>query len=191
MWIMVAGPYSSGNASPEERCANLRALNEAALAVFRKGHVPVVGVNLALPLIEAAGSDSHEAIMMPISLAVAARCDAVLRIGGSSRGADEEVEKIRSRGGTVYSSVKEVPATTTDSEVPMVDSSHIGFWAEGPARLREGLAERRSQIDTLAKRLRGAFSASERKAVEDELREVISEYEPTEEEMKQCIHLLR
>ena len=108
-WIMVAGPYTSGAASLEDRADNLKRLNEAAVAVFRKGHVPLIGVNLALPMIESAGEGSFDEIMMPVSLAVADRCDAVLRVGGESAGADEEVERIRARGGIVYRSVSEVP----------------------------------------------------------------------------------
>ena len=48
--------------------------------------------------------------MMPLSLALADRCDAVLRIGGDSAGADQEVERIRGRGGAVYRGVDEIPA---------------------------------------------------------------------------------
>jgi len=66
MWIMVAGPYRSGAADAAARAANLRTLNEAALVVFRRGHVPVIGVNLALPIIEAAGADCFDEIMMPL-----------------------------------------------------------------------------------------------------------------------------
>lgn len=88
---------------------NLANLNRAAYELFRKGHVPVVGVNCALPLIAAAESDAYESIMMPLSLAMADRCDAVLRLGGFCPGADEEVERIRSRGGVAYYSVAEVP----------------------------------------------------------------------------------
>ncbi len=84
-------------------------MNEVAFAIYRKGHIPIVGVNLALPLIEIAGDDSYEEITMPLSLAAASRCDAVLRIGGPSSGADEEVERIRKAGGAVYSSLSEVP----------------------------------------------------------------------------------
>jgi len=47
--------------------------------------------------------------MMPLSLAAADRCDAVLRIGGPSTGADQEVERIRARGGAVYRSIDELP----------------------------------------------------------------------------------
>jgi molybdopterin biosynthesis enzyme len=47
--------------------------------------------------------------MMPLSLAAAERCDAVLRIGGASTGADQEVERIQARGGKVFYSVEELP----------------------------------------------------------------------------------
>ena len=92
MWIMIAGPYSAGAKTHADREANLLALNRAAYRVFCRGHVPVIGVNLALPVIQAAGPQMYEAIMMPLSLALADRCDAILRIGGLSRGADDEVE---------------------------------------------------------------------------------------------------
>jgi len=108
-WIMIAGPYSSGGASSEQRVQNLRALNKIALLVLRKGHVPIIGVNLALPMIEVAGPECFDEIMMPVSLAIADRCDAVLRVGGTSAGADEELERIRSAGGDVYLDVSEVP----------------------------------------------------------------------------------
>lgn len=110
MWVMVAGPYSSGAATEAEREANLRAMNEAALAVFERGHVPVIGVNNALPLIRVAGAGSFERIMMPVSLALAERCDACLRIGGASRGADQEAERFRAAGKPVYRSPGEIPA---------------------------------------------------------------------------------
>jgi len=46
----------------------LKLMNQAAYEIFQKGHVPIVGANLALPVIEAAGEDSYEEIMMPVSL---------------------------------------------------------------------------------------------------------------------------
>ena len=49
MWIMIAGPYRTGTTSDTELRRNLLALNRAAYDVFRKGHVPIIGVNLALP----------------------------------------------------------------------------------------------------------------------------------------------
>ena len=55
--ILVAGPYRSGTGDdPELIAANLRAMDEAALALFRRGHLPVTGEALALPLAALAGS---------------------------------------------------------------------------------------------------------------------------------------
>jgi hypothetical protein len=110
MWIMVCGPYTTDAEGGDGRASNLRALNEAALAVHERGHVPVVGVNAALPIIEAAGTERYDEIMMPLSLALAERCDAALRVGGPSRGADAEVDRFRERGLPVYGSVADVPA---------------------------------------------------------------------------------
>ena len=109
LWIMIAGPYLAGARTESERAANHRRLNEAAVAVFERGHVPIIGVNLALPIIEAAGRDRFEDIMMPISLAAAQRCDACLRLAGSSSGADQEVQVFRDRGLPVFLSVDEIP----------------------------------------------------------------------------------
>ena len=109
MWIMVAGPYTAGAATEEARAENLRALNRAAVAIFRMGHTPIIGVNLALPLIEVTGRQSYDEIMMPLSLAAAERCDAVLRVGGPSKGADEEVERFTSKGKPVFTRIEDVP----------------------------------------------------------------------------------
>jgi len=117
MWIMIAGPYRSGSSDSAVWAANLRRLNAAAYAVFEKGHVPIVGVNLALPVIELAGQESYDRIMQPLSLRLADRCDAVLRIDGVSRGADEEVETFRARGLPVFCSVGEVPEAGPEAPV--------------------------------------------------------------------------
>ena len=108
MWTMIAGPYTG--ADDERRARNLQLLNKAALQVWRMGHLPVIGVNMALPLIGAAGSEHYDDIMMPVSLALAERCDACLRIGGRSAGADAEVERFRAAGKPVYFRYSEVPA---------------------------------------------------------------------------------
>ena len=109
LWVMISGPYTTGAKTKTDRERNLAALNRAAYEVLRRGHVPIVGVNLALPIIDATEKDSFDEVMMPISLAVADRCDAVLRLDGASTGADEEVERIQSRGGRVYYAVEELP----------------------------------------------------------------------------------
>lgn len=105
---MVSGPYRSGSDDPAVWEKNLQAMNEAAYEVFRKGHTPLIGVNAALPVIQALGEDKYDEIMMPVSLALADKCDAVLRIGGPSKGADEEVEVFKRKGLPVYYSIEEI-----------------------------------------------------------------------------------
>ncbi len=109
MWIMVGGPYTSGAKEDRERQKNLDAMNEAALAVFEKGHIPIIGVNLALPIINVAGKSRFDEIMMSVSLAAADRCDAFLRVGGQSVGADQEQDRFIARGLPVFSSLDEIP----------------------------------------------------------------------------------
>ena len=108
MWIMIAGPYSGGAADQAARAANLRVLSRAAVEVFRRGHIPIIGVNMALPVIAEAGADAFDEMMMPISLALADRCDAILRIGGPSAGADQEVDKFEARGLPVFRDVDDI-----------------------------------------------------------------------------------
>ncbi|WP_329218765.1 hypothetical protein OG352_20455 [Streptomyces sp. NBC_01485] len=56
LMTLVAGPYRSGTGDdPVKLAAHVRAMNEAALVLFRAGHLPVTGEALALPLLEAAG----------------------------------------------------------------------------------------------------------------------------------------
>jgi len=68
----------------------------------------------ALPLIKHAGSrnigDSvFNEIFHPISRLLVARCDACLRIGGPSVGADEMVALAKQHGKAVYYSIEDVP----------------------------------------------------------------------------------
>ena len=111
MWIMIAGPYKSGAPNAEAQAANLRKLNEAAVALHRAGHVPVIGVNMALPMVEAAGGTTaaYEELMAPVSLALVERCDACLRIGGPSQGADDEVRRFEAAGKPVYRAPADLP----------------------------------------------------------------------------------
>jgi len=55
--ILVAGPYRSGtDDDPALIAKNVEAMTEAALLLFRAGHLPVMGEWFALPLIQHAGS---------------------------------------------------------------------------------------------------------------------------------------
>ncbi len=109
MWIMIAAPYTSGGADAALRATRLTEMNQAALAILRLGHVPVIGVNMALPIIAAAEGDVFDEVMMPISLALAERCDAVLRIGGESKGADQEVARFTQTGKQVFYALADIP----------------------------------------------------------------------------------
>ena len=56
--ILVAGPYRSyTNDDFTKIAANYRRMNQAALDLFRRGHTPVTGEAIALPLIEFAASE--------------------------------------------------------------------------------------------------------------------------------------
>jgi hypothetical protein len=113
--ILVAGPYRSGTGDdPEKLAANVRAMEAYALPLFRAGHIPLVGEWLALPLVALAGSRQigdapFEEIFHPIAERLLARCDAVLRMGGASKGADLMVQTAREHGLAVYHSLREVP----------------------------------------------------------------------------------
>lgn len=115
LMILVAGPYRSGtNDDPALIEANVAAMTQAALDLFRLGHLPVMGEWFALPLIEAAGStgigdDVFNEIFHPIAERVLAKCDACLRIGGQSEGADRMVEVARSLGKTVVHDIAAIP----------------------------------------------------------------------------------
>jgi hypothetical protein len=114
--VLVAGPYRSGTSDDPVRLqANVDAMNRAALAVFGAGHTPVTGEALALPLVELAGSRAvgdavFDEIFHPIARRLLAHCDAVLRIGGASAGADEMVAIARASGKPVATAVAELPA---------------------------------------------------------------------------------
>jgi hypothetical protein len=120
LMILVAGPHRSGtNDDPALIAKNVEAMTQAALQLFRAGHLPVMGEWYALPLIEFAGSKRtgdavFDEIFHPISRRLVAKCDACLRIGGASTGADEMVALARQHGKSVYFSLDDVPAAVVD-----------------------------------------------------------------------------
>jgi GDP-mannose pyrophosphatase NudK len=114
--VLVAGPYRSGTEDdPTRIAANLHAMNEVALQVYRLGHLPVLGEWYALPLMETAGSQSTgDAIFSEMfhtsAVRLLAHCDAVLRIGGPSQGADEMVRLAVESGKKVFYDTRELEA---------------------------------------------------------------------------------
>lgn len=114
MMILVAGPYRSGtNDDPALIAANVRAMNEAALQLYRAGHLPVLGEWFALPLIETAGSKAmgdeiFTEIFHPVVVRLLQHCDACLRIGGPSQGADEMVRVAQSLGQKIFYRIEDI-----------------------------------------------------------------------------------
>jgi hypothetical protein len=114
MMILIAGPYrSETNDDPVLIKKNVAAMEAFALPIFRAGHIPMLGEWLALPLVEIAGSkrigdEAFNEIFHPIAVRLLEKCDAVLRVGGASAGADEMVRVGRSLGLKIFSSLGEI-----------------------------------------------------------------------------------
>ena len=112
--ILVAGPYRSGtNDDPVLIAKNVAAMTDAALELFRAGHIPVLGEWYALPLIKHAGSTGigdavFNEIFHPIARRLVAKCDGCLRIGGASACADEMVDLTKQHRKAVYFSLAEI-----------------------------------------------------------------------------------
>ena len=115
MLILIAGPYRSGtNDEANLMQQNLDRLESVALPLFRKGHIPMIGEWVALPLINLAGSkkpgdEAWEEIQYPVAHRLLEKCDAILRLPGASKGADEDVRVATERGLKIYYSLEDVP----------------------------------------------------------------------------------
>jgi hypothetical protein len=116
MLILIAGPYRSGTGDdPAKMAGNLRRLEEASLPIFEKGHVPMIGEWAALPIWQVAGGRQvgdalYERILHPTAHRLLQHCDAVLRLPGDSKGADNDVRIAGERGIPVYFDISEIPA---------------------------------------------------------------------------------
>jgi hypothetical protein len=114
--VLIAGPYRSGtDGDPEKIARNLHALEQAALAVYRRGHTPMIGEWIALPLAREAGSvnlQDHiaEQFLYPVAERLLRHCDAVWRIDGASQGADDDVRRAVALGLPVVHSAIDLPA---------------------------------------------------------------------------------
>ena len=115
MLILIAGPYASGtDGDPELMRRNLKRLEQAAWPIFEAGHVPMIGEWVALPVLESAGASGPTdplaaQVLYPAAERLLQHCDAVLRLPGESRGADQDVAIARERGLPVYTSLGQIP----------------------------------------------------------------------------------
>ena len=113
--ILIAGPYASGTGGdPALMQRNLERLEEAAWPIFAAGHIPMIGEWVALPVLRSAGGHGPldplaTEVMYPTAQRLLQHCDAVLRLPGESRGADQDVAIARERGLPVYSTIAEIP----------------------------------------------------------------------------------
>jgi hypothetical protein len=115
LMILIAGPYRSGtNDAPDKMAVNLQELERYALPLYRAGHLPMIGEWVALPIIRVAGSAGvgdpvYQEFLYPVASRLLERCDAVLRVPGESKGADQDVAIARERGLPVFFELEEVP----------------------------------------------------------------------------------
>ena len=106
MIIGVAGPYSADTS--EKRKSNLDAMNAAAAKLLEMGHIPLIGMNAALPVIERSVITDKYKATMEISLAVISCCEGLLLIG-KSPGANKERDLILSKKLPVFYKLEDVP----------------------------------------------------------------------------------
>ncbi|CAN5441879.1 DUF4406 domain-containing protein [soil metagenome] len=114
LMILVAGPYRSGtNDNPELIEKNVQHMNKTALNIYKAGHLPVLGEWFALPLIVTAGSKEMgdkiwNELFHPVAIRLISKCDAILRIGGPSSGADEMVRIGQEKGKKIFMDINEI-----------------------------------------------------------------------------------
>jgi hypothetical protein len=115
MMILIAGPYRSGTGDdPEKMAANVQFMESFALPIFRLGHIPILGEWFALPLLHLAGSKQvgdvpFNEIFHPIAERLLQKCDAVLRVGAASKGADLIVEVAQRNGWQIFTEHEQIP----------------------------------------------------------------------------------
>ena len=107
MIIGVAGPYSAP--TEERRQQNLDNMNVAAARLIELGHVPLIGVNAALPVVNKANIEDRYKAIMDISMAVIDKCEAILIIA-ESPGANRERDHVAAKGLPVHYSLDEIPS---------------------------------------------------------------------------------
>ncbi len=113
--ILIAGPYRSGtNDDPAKMASNLQRLESVSWSLFQAGYIPMIGEWVALPIWQVAGGKTvgdalYEQILHPTAGRLLQLCDAVLRLEGESKGADNDVRLAQERGIPVYFNLNDVP----------------------------------------------------------------------------------
>lgn len=115
MKVGIAGPYSAETA--EQRKNNLDNLNKAAAHVLNLGHIPLIGINAALPVLEHYSGDNAYERVMDISLAVTDTCEALILIA-ESPGANRERDLILSKGLSVFTSIEQFELSLEHKKTP-------------------------------------------------------------------------
>jgi hypothetical protein len=107
-WLMiigVAGPYSA--VTEEGRQQNLDRLNEAAARLLELGHIPLIGMNAALPVVDKTKNTDRYKSIMDISMVVIDKCEGLLLLA-ESPGANRERDLVLGKGLPVFTSIEEV-----------------------------------------------------------------------------------
>jgi Domain of unknown function (DUF4406) len=104
MKIAVAGPYSA--LTEKERQENLDRMNRTAAILLEAGHIPIIGMNAALPVIKMATLENEYKAIMDISLALTEQCDAIVLLA-ESPGANKERDLMVKSGKPVFQSAEE------------------------------------------------------------------------------------
>ena len=105
MIIAVAGPYSAD--TEEKKEINLKNLNVVGAKLLELGHVPIIGINAALRVIEQSKTVDKNKGIMDISMAVLNCCEALLIIG-ESPGTLKEKFYMKNLGRPIFHSINEV-----------------------------------------------------------------------------------
>jgi hypothetical protein len=130
MLILIAGPYRSGtDDDPLKMGENLRRLEEPSYALFKAGHVPIIGEWVAIPVWNAGGGREvgdplYDEIFHPVASRLLALCDGVLRLPGVSKGADNDVAIAQQRGIPVWYDLRDVPGVTPSSASRLAEDQH-------------------------------------------------------------------
>ncbi len=115
MLILIAGPYRSGTGDdPRKMAENLKRLEEPSYALFKAGHLPMIGEWVALPVCARRRRQEHRRrslrrIFHPTAGRLLQLCEGVLRLPGESKGADNDVRIAGERGIPVWYRLEDVP----------------------------------------------------------------------------------